>query len=206
MPPEVIMGDPGPPEWAVLRHHLVGFIAARVGAENAEDLAHSVLLRAFERLDHLRDSGKIEPWLRSIALSVIADWGRGKSRTGRMQSELGHAGQAILRQPDAQTDCPHNTLYGCLEPLLEGLSAAERDAVRLADIDGGRQAAVAEKLGISLSGVKSRIQRGRAHMRRMFEACCQIERDHAGRIQTLELAPGCCSPSIAGPTARKAKA
>jgi RNA polymerase sigma-70 factor (ECF subfamily) len=37
-------------------------------------------------------------------------------------------------------------------------------------------------LGISLSGLKSRVQRGRQKMRAMFEACCEISLDCRGRV------------------------
>ncbi len=37
-------------------------------------------------------------------------------------------------------------------------------------------------LGISLSGMKSRIQRGRDKIREMFEECCKISLDCRGRV------------------------
>lgn len=37
-------------------------------------------------------------------------------------------------------------------------------------------------LGISLSGMKSRVQRGRAQIRRMFEECCKVSVGARGHI------------------------
>lgn len=37
-------------------------------------------------------------------------------------------------------------------------------------------------LGVSLSGVKSRVQRGRQRIRRMFEECCEMSLDARGRV------------------------
>jgi len=41
-------------------------------------------------------------------------------------------------------------------------------------------------LGVSLSGLKSRVQRGRDKIRHMFEECCQISVDCRGRIIECE--------------------
>jgi len=41
-------------------------------------------------------------------------------------------------------------------------------------------------LGISLSGMKSRVQRGRAQLRALFEECCVIALDARGRPISCE--------------------
>ena len=41
-------------------------------------------------------------------------------------------------------------------------------------------------LGVSLSGMKSRVQRGRQRIRAMFEACCEIAVDCRGRVIDCE--------------------
>ena len=44
------------------------------------------------------------------------------------------------------------------------------------------QQQVADKLGLSLSGAKSRIQRGRAQMKEEFLNCCHIETGRGGVV------------------------
>jgi RNA polymerase sigma-70 factor (ECF subfamily) len=44
--------------------------------------------------------------------------------------------------------------------------------------------------GISLSGMKSRVQRGRQQLRRMFEDCCAIALDARGHV--IECEPRGC--------------
>jgi len=55
---------------------------------------------------------------------------------------------------------------------------------------------VAERTGLSLSGAKSRVQRGRAMVKGMLEDCCRFEIDHRGTVvdyQTKALTDkGCC--------------
>ncbi|MGI9277180.1 MAG: sigma factor-like helix-turn-helix DNA-binding protein [Endozoicomonas sp.] len=63
----------------------------------------------------------------------------------------------------------------CIEPLIEELPKKYRDPLLMAELEGMSQKQVAEKLGLSLSGAKSRIQRGRVQLREKITACCDIE-------------------------------
>ena len=62
---------------------------------------------------------------------------------------------------------------------IDGLRDLPRDrqAVTLVDLDGLAQQEAAVQLGLSLSGMKSRVQRGRRQLKGMLEACCTIELD-----------------------------
>ncbi|MBI3467599.1 MAG: winged helix-turn-helix transcriptional regulator [Planctomycetes bacterium] len=64
-----------------------------------------------------------------------------------------------------------------------------REAIRLAEIEGLSQQEVAERLGLSLSGAKSRIQRGRAMFREALERCCQFEFDRRGNLLDVNPRP-----------------
>jgi hypothetical protein len=70
---------------------------------------------------------------------------------------------------------------------------------------GGKEAA--EMLGTSLSGMKSRVQRGREKIRHMFEECCEISVDCRGRVvdcqaRDLEQVPEDCRGAAASWAAR----
>jgi len=57
------------------------------------------------------------------------------------------------------------------------LSGEYRQAVILIDLEGLTQQEAAAQLGLSLSGMKSRVQRGRRQLKGMLEVCCTIELD-----------------------------
>lgn len=58
--------------------------------------------------------------------------------------------------------------------MVDQLPDEYQDAVKLAYLEGLSQKEVAAKDGISLSGAKSRVQRGRALLRDVFEQCCTV--------------------------------
>ena len=89
-------------------------------------------------------------------------------------------------------------LTGCLEPLLARLSPAHREALQLTDLDGLTQAEAGARLGLSTSGMKSRVQRARNQLRDLFTDCCDIHLDTRGGV--IDYQPrggGVCSCSTA---------
>jgi RNA polymerase sigma-70 factor (ECF subfamily) len=85
-----------------------------------------------------------------------------------------------------------------LRPFVAQLPPSYREVVLLSELDELPHAVVAERLGMSVSGVKSRVQRGRAQLRQLLERCCQIALDARGAPASCELRPdgvippGCC--------------
>ena len=74
----------------------------------------------------------------------------------------------------------------CIAPMVRQLPADYREAIELTELEGLTQVAVAERLGLSVSGMKSRVQRGRARLRAMLLRCCEIELDRRGRLVAFE--------------------
>lgn len=79
------------------------------------------------------------------------------------------------------------------------LPPSYREALTLTELEGLSQRQAADMLGLSVSGMKSRVQRGRQHLREALEDCCQIAFDPRGRVMSCEprtngkLPGGCCS-------------
>ncbi len=71
------------------------------------------------------------------------------------------------------------------------LDAPTREALELSELEGLTQREVAERLGLSPSGAKSRVQRGRHKLREALEACCEIERDVRGHVTDYRPKEGC---------------
>jgi RNA polymerase sigma-70 factor (ECF subfamily) len=71
-------------------------------------------------------------------------------------------------------------LARCLRPLLSGLAPEQRRAVELIDLDGLAQADAARREGVSLSGMKSRVQRGRRRLAELLGQCCALTLDARG--------------------------
>ena len=84
------------------------------------------------------------------------------------------------------TDEARRELAGCLVPMIDRLPEKYAEAIRLSEIDGLTQKEVSERQGLSLSGAKSRIQRGRAMLKEMLTDCCRFHFDHQGKVVDYE--------------------
>ena len=77
-------------------------------------------------------------------------------------------------------------IEGWLQTMIKRLPEHYREAVTLSEIESMTQQEVAEKQGVSLSGAKSRVQRGRSMVKDMLLACCRFEFDHCGKVVDYE--------------------
>src|SRR5215207_93704 len=83
-----------------------------------------------------------------------------------------------------------------LAPAWEraGSEPFRRAAVMLIDLEGMPQKEAAARSGVSLSGMKSRVQRGRQVLEHLLRDCCRIELDAGGRITDYQPRGDGCSP------------
>jgi RNA polymerase sigma-70 factor (ECF subfamily) len=73
-------------------------------------------------------------------------------------------------------------LKAAFRRMVFSLPEPYREAVVRTEFDGLTQLELARRLGISLSGAKSRVQRGRAQLKQMLDACCRFEFDRRGKV------------------------
>jgi RNA polymerase sigma-70 factor, ECF subfamily len=179
--------------WRELRARLHGFVARRVGnPEDTEDIVQDVFVRMQRNIDALSSADRLDAWAFRIARNAVADHYRSANRrdlTGegdrRMMDGLAVDSVGGEQPNDARAEMAH-----CIAPMVRGLPDDYRRAIELTELEGMTQAAAAERLGLSIPGAKSRVQRGRARLRAMLLRCCQIETDRRGRVVAFETREG----------------
>lgn len=167
--------------WQDIHAGLRAFIAKRVvGEDEVDDVVQDVWLKMQRGLDGLKDQNRLISWIYQIARHAIIDHYRVPDRRREMPAGLAADLEVYQSSSSMQTASEDSgqlrtELAGCLRPMIEQLSEDYRQAVTLVDLEGLTQQAAAVQLGLSLSGMKSRVQRGRRQLKRMLEACCTIE-------------------------------
>ena len=184
--------------WQQVHAGLRAFIARRVADEaEIDDIVQEVFLRVHRRLDSLKDPQKIVSWIYQITRHTIIDHYRSMRR--RREIPAGLAGDVADRVPVSlpRTDEPgrlRTELAACLRPMLDRLSKDYRDAVTLVELEGLTQQAAATRIGLSLSAIKSRVQRGRQQLKRMLNECCLIQLDRRGGVADYAVCDAECDP------------
>jgi RNA polymerase sigma-70 factor (ECF subfamily) len=136
----------------------------------AADATQETFVRAFRRLDTLRDAGRIAPWLFGIARKVSQEHRRAGRRRGKV---LVPGTESDDEAPGHLT--PEAELMGreaalVIERALGRLSD-DRRAVLLLRLDHGlAYEEIAALMGFSLAKVKVEIHRARATLREELDA------------------------------------
>ncbi len=172
--------------WQAHRDALYRFVLQQVRHEAAaEDIVQEVLVKAYTRQGTLKEPSKLRPWLYQITRNAIIDYYRLQKPSETVPDELIHEDRRV-EDNRAEWD-----LARCLVPLLDALPEPYRQALRLAEFEGATQREVGARLGLSLSGAKSRVQRARKMLREVLLKCCRVELDRRGGVVDYEARDGC---------------
>ena len=172
--------------WEAFAHHLRSYIRRRIpDPVEAEDVLQEVFLRVHTHLPGLRQPDRLLPWLYSLARSAVVDHVRAR----RLVLEL----DEDLPADDVPVDDAGTQIARGLGHMVDELPAIYREAVRLSELEGLDHKVVARRLGLSLSGAKSRVQRGRQQLYRLLTDCCSFELDRRNHIVDYRPRVACCS-------------
>jgi len=160
--------------WLEHKAQLRGYIMKRVrDTDVVDDILQEVYIKAFTKLSTLKSKGNISGWLFRIASNAIADHYRSQKPWADLQEEY------VV--PDPERSCA-TELAPCVQPFIAELPKIYQAALMLSEIDGLAQKEVTNRLGISLTAAKSRIQRGRVKLRQRYLECCNIEISRYGIV------------------------
>lgn len=199
--------------WRDLEAQLRPFVARRVrSAADVDDIVQDVFLRMQRGLSTLRDEERFGPWVYRVARSAIAEHQRARRRhplattpvrpdDSPEPSSADVSELAALGPPDAP-DAPHapdgadgdvgeaeRELAMYIAAFIALFPSPYREALTLTELQGLTQREAAEMVGVSLAGMKSRVQRGRQLLREVIEACCIIALDGRGQVISCEPRP-----------------
>jgi RNA polymerase sigma-70 factor (ECF subfamily) len=165
------------------------FVARRVRRpHDAEDVAQDALVRLYRSAGSLRDEQALEAWMYRIARNAITDHYR---RSALRPEPIAPEDVELLAPAEADEEIPADaSLAACLGPLLARVPDAYRSALELTDLGGMTQEEAAAQLGLSTSGMKSRVQRGRRMLRAEVGRCCRIELDARGALSDASMRDG----------------
>lgn len=169
--------------WKELEQRLRPYLARRVASPaDIDDLLQDIFVRMHRGLPTLREDERFGGWVYRIANSVIVDKVRERARAPR----IGPGVAFDVESAEGTDDDLQPDLHECVALFVSRLPSPYREAITLTELQGLTQKDAAEVLGISLSGLKSRVQRGRDKIRHMFDECCRISVDARGRVIDCE--------------------
>ena len=177
--------------WETFHAPLQQFIRLRVSDDaTAEDLLQDVFLDIHQHIDTLRDVKKLESWIYQVTRNAIIDYYRHTRATTTLE-----APEALQLSEELPDEDIITELFPSVRAMVLSLPAKDRQALILTEYQGLTQKELAVRLGISLSGAKSRVQRAREKLKQQLLACCHFELDQRGHIIDYQPHCACCTTS-----------
>lgn len=163
--------------WNDLSRPLKGFIKKHIkNNQDADDILQNVFYKIYNNIGSLKNTEKLNSWVYAIARNAIMDFYRE------------HKYDALLTElPDDLADYQaeinaNEEIAECLKTMIQYLPEKYKSAIILTEFQNLTQKELSERMGLSLSGAKSRVQRARVKLKEMLLACCSLEFDRFGNF------------------------
>ena len=168
--------------WLSFQKPLYAFVRKSVqNVADADDIVQDVFIKLMKHPEKL-SSPNIKAYLYTTAKNTVIDHYRSQKRQYL----------ADIPEPSIVNDTVDVTselielATCCLHLLINELPDIYRDALTEVDIKGMSQKKYAEELGISYTGAKSRVQRGRELLHDQIMGCCKYLFDENGSIVGIQ--------------------
>lgn len=174
--------------WEQTQRQLAGFVYKQVKDRAlADDITQDILIKVFSKMSQVQDSDRLSGWMYQIARNSIVDHFRKKPKAITVE-DLNWESNDMSLNACVET---------CLSDMLLTLPEPYREALKLVELQNLSQQDLAEKLGISYSGAKSRVQRARQMLKERMNSAYDIKLDNYGNVVKCEnIGPCNCNQNI----------
>lgn len=163
---------------------IVRYLARLVGADEAEDISQEVFCKISRSLGEFRGESSLSTWVYRIATTTAMDRLRSAEHRAALRSTPIEGGEACGADPGASAE--HQAIRAemsdCIQGFLKELPESYRTVLVLSDMEGLKNAEVAEVLGVTPGTVKIRLHRARARFKKSLESHCSFYRDRDNTI------------------------
>lgn len=163
--------------WQRFSAQLLVFIRKNVAnREAAEDLLQEIFTKIHKRQSTLTMQGEALAWLFQIARNAAVDYYR---RRGVARFEVA---KDLEDTEGIEGSLTASGLVGCLKPFIDQLGETDKSIIMANELQSVKLKQVAERLEMPYSTVKSRAQRARVKLRKLFLDCCNFDFDSRGGV------------------------
>ena len=161
--------------WNSFKNELLGFIKSRINdKELANDILQDVFIKIHLNVSKIKEDTKIESWVYQITRNAIIDYYRKKKIKTTDNFIITELPQEIGETPKDFTKC--------LTSFVSHLSESDEDILSKTAFEGVPQKEYALENQLTYSAKKSKVQRARQKLNKLFVACCTVETDVYGNI------------------------
>ena len=161
--------------WFDYNKDLKKFILSKVKDKDvSNDILQDVFIKVHLKITELENEDKLKQWIYQITRNTINDYFR--------KNKLTLDADKIDLPEETTEPKPNRQFAKCLTSFIKNLPKKYKEAITLVELNNISQLQLAEKLQISYSGAKSRVQRGRELLKAHFSDCCDVTTDRYGNV------------------------
>lgn len=168
--------------WEAFNVELRQFVRRKVKDDSiADDIVQEIFEKVIRNIKRLNEVENVQEYLYKVARNTVIDSFR--ARKLRLKESTSVDGIEVYDIDESTSDSLNSIVSQCcVKPFIEKLPEKYREALIASEIDNQSQKLLAEKLNISYSGAKSRVQRGREKLKDLLQECCHFEHDSYGNL------------------------
>jgi len=168
--------------WLEYKNGLKYYILKKVKNEDvANDLSHEVLMKVYNSCCSTIQIKNVRAWMFQIAHNTTIDYLKKQHKfTNIIPENYDNEDHAFFQEANE-----------IIKPLIQLLPDKYAIPLQLSDIEELKQKEVAQKLKLSLTATKSRIQRARNLLKEKIIECSNLEKDEKGNVISLEIKSEC---------------
>ena len=147
--------------------------------ELSQDVVQEAFLRAYRDLSKLKDRARFAGWLRGIVRHTAFRALREMNSVRALAEQFARSGVPMPQTPRPDRAAEQAEAHQIVRSALSRLSAQNREAVSLHYVDGLSYADIAGFLGVTVTAVQGRLQRGRRELRKELAMVAETFKDKA---------------------------
>ncbi len=164
--------------WALTENSLYHWLNKQTGDRDLSfDLLQETFLRALQLNKSFCDIENQKAWFFRVAGNLLTDEWRKQHRLEPLEIK-DYATFAV----DQDEPLPVDSLVQCLPKALGCLSDEDREVIEFCDLQGHSQREFSTQKNLSVSAVKSRVQRARRKLNTHLKTNCRIRFDENNRV------------------------
>jgi RNA polymerase sigma-70 factor (ECF subfamily) len=181
------------------RPRILRYLTRMVVEGEAEYLTQEVFAKIGWALKSFRGESKLSTWIYKIATNVAMD------RLRHSSSRPGHEKRMNIediaeteedkeiwtgeRPPSTEERVIRQEMNGCIREIIETLPESYRSVIILSELEGFKDAEIANILGLGLEATKIRLNRARTRLKNELKTTCVFYRDERNEFACDRKAP-----------------
>jgi RNA polymerase sigma-70 factor (ECF subfamily) len=163
--------------WSNFHKELRDFIYNKIrNSADTDDILQDVFIKIIRNINKVNKSENMRHYLYGIVRNTINDYFKNQkvfSNTTAIQEQFTETDTISLNETIAEC---------CIKPFIDKLPDNYKQALLITEFQNISQKELAEKLNISYSGAKSRVQRGKDKLKELIINCCAYQNDKYGNL------------------------